>query len=332
MSFVFRRLRSGVEQAKDAVDKEIQENVGDVFTGENIHLGGLFDKENIQELSPEDYKKILEERAEHVIWTYVLVFPAKGTERESGCLGFVKSKVTKNYGVTDDELTIKREKVLTALRHASFQIRCFYSTDMTKIICKVGATEERFLSVAESNEYLLRLSEMSVKKVLEAGDELPSGERRLPIYLDYPYKDAELKAQLLPNFYSIGALGHSRVGMKTIAAKLKEQTRLSPFAKLHVRYNPKAEQRIVEDHGVQVYKKYGRSILRTYDRIKLTQMSIESPKVAIKGNRGAGLDLQKLQFDGTLVAAYPVSFSETVAENEVGAYFFWFDEDIFCEG
>lgn len=316
MSFVFKRLYSGVEQAKDKVDKELQENVGDVFAGENIHLGGLYDKEVLQSLSVEDYKKIVEDRAEHVIWTYVLVFPSKGTEKQSGVLGFLKSKVTKNYGVTDDELTVKREKILTALRHASFHIRCFYNTDNTKIICKVGATEERFLSVAESNEYNLRLSEKSVKQVLEAGDVLPSGERRLPIYLDYPYKEKELKEKLLPNFWSIGALGHSRVGMKTIASKLKEQTRLSPFAKLHVRYNAKAEQRIIEDHKVEIYKKYGRSILRTYDRIKLTQMSIESPKVAIKGNRGAGLDLQKLQYDGTILAAYPVGFSETVAENE----------------
>ena len=317
MSFVFKRLKSGVQEAKDQFDKELQENVGDVFQGENIHLGGLYDKEITQNLSAEDYKKVLEERSEHVIWTYVLVFPAKGTPASSGCLGFVKSKVTKNYGVTDDELTVAREKIITALRHASFKIRCFYSTDNSKVICKVGATEERFLSVAESNEYLLRLSEQSVKKVLEAGDELPSGERRLPIYLDYPYKDKELKARLLPNFWGIGALGRTHVSMRTIANKLKEQTRLSPFAKLHVRYNPKAEQRIVEDHGVQIYKKYGRSILRTYDRIRLTQMSIESPKVAIKGNKGAGLNLQELKFDGTIIAAYPVSFSETVAENEV---------------
>lgn len=141
--------------------------------------------------------------------------------------------------------------------------------------------------------------------------------RRLPIYLDYPYKDAELKAKLLPNFKAIGPLGDTSVSMSIIARKVKEQTRMSPFAKLHIRYSSKAEERIVQDHNVQIYKRYGTSILRTFDRIRLTQMSIESPKVAIKGNKGAGLDLKKLQFDGILLASYPVSYNETISESRV---------------
>lgn len=315
MSFIFNRLKSGVDNTREAFENELQEQVGDVFSGDNIHVDGFFSEELDQVMDSERFDDTLAERAEYVVWTYVLVFPAKAVPTSSGCLGFVKSKLIKDYGVTEDELTIRREKILKALRDASFHVRLFYSNDRSKIFAKVGATEERFLAVAEAHDYLLRLSSVSVKKVLEAGDELPNGERRLPVYLDYPYKDKELADALLPNFKAFTAIGETSVNMSTVAKKVHEQSRMKPFTYLHVKYSSKAEARIINDHGVQIYKKYGKSILRTYDRIKLTQISIETPKVAIKGIKGAGLNLDKEQFAGTISAAYPVSFSETVAEN-----------------
>lgn len=176
MSSVINKVTKGVYGVKNRLDEELQETT-DVFTGENVYMGGKYAEERVQEMTPEQFSKVSEKREKNIHWTYCLVFPYTTSSNAGGVKGFVMSKLDKNYGKSADDLTIAREKIIAALREASFHIRLFKSSDGSKLICKVGATDARLLEVAEANEYLLRLNEASVKKVLETEETLPNGDK-----------------------------------------------------------------------------------------------------------------------------------------------------------
>lgn len=231
--------------------------------------------------------EIDQDRVEGISWLYCLVFPNP-------------------IGKKSDELNEAREEILNDLSDAKLSTHLFYSSTKRQIFCKVGATDNRLLLEADIQNYKLKLDEKSIKLITESDvDEKLYG--RSPIFLDFPYPpEADV-----PNpfkYKGIDGVWHD-MDQAGIGTYLIQETTMSPWKDLHVRYNESWERRILRDHNVQVYKTYSDgTILRPADRIKLINKALDRSQMADPehGIPGAALNVSKLVYKGHLLASYPM--------------------------
>mmetsp|Transcript_9856 Transcript_9856/g.17332 ORF Transcript_9856/g.17332 Transcript_9856/m.17332 type:complete len:968 (-) Transcript_9856:264-3167(-) len=238
-------------------------------------------------VNEEEEMSIPEERDE-VVWLYCLVFPVKVPKK------------------SDLEVRLEREAILDQLNNSKLVTLQFYSTTNSHVFVKVGATESRLLLEADIQNYELQLDSKAIKKVCESTKDLDL-YGRAPVFLDYPY---DSNVDIPHDFKARDAMGNwYDMSQAQAASFIRDETPMSPWKYLFVRYNDVWENRILNDHGVQVYKTYeDGTILRPADRIKLCRLAMlrSDSKDPEHGLPGAGLFLDKLIYSKRMSAAYPL--------------------------
>ncbi|GBG27052.1 Anoctamin-7 [Hondaea fermentalgiana] len=223
------------------------------------------------------------DRVDGISWLYCLVFPVPS-------------------GKKAEEVEAAREAILGDLAAAGLHTILFYSSTKLQIFCKVGATDGRLLKEADIQEYRLKCDEKNLKIIAETAE-----PQRAPLYLDFPFPPSvEVPGEF--KYKGIDNQWHD-MDQTQVAKYIRQQTSLSPWKDIHVRYNDAWEHRILNEHGVQVYKTYeDGTILRPADRIKLlgkilTRTKLKDPE---HGLAGAFLDVKKLTYKKVLLASYPL--------------------------
>eukprot|EP00924_Labyrinthula_sp_SR-Ha-C_P009696 augustus_masked-scaffold_22-processed-gene-3.46-mRNA-1 protein AED:0.50 eAED:0.51 QI:0/-1/0/1/-1/1/1/0/1020 len=306
---------------------------------QKIFNQNILENDSEYKLSVEEFEREKErrksEKENDLIFLYCIVFPVKA-EVKSFFSSLFETGKDLNKEDAESWLESERVKVLRAVRSAGFQTQLIYTANKEHVLCKIGCNDLRLLKQADFLEYKLEVDPGALKHVLELK---ALEERTGAVYPENPVEKINLDFQnyteedyykiqyphgnqfpplfIMNSFNYNDGENHEQhgIGLEQVKKSFLLQSLINPFSHIHFKFDFDWEIKICQQHGVQLYKKYNDgTILRTADRIYLLQVALEQSARKVKGIKGAGLDLMKLQFEGIISAHYPIQFSRQASK------------------
>eukprot|EP00924_Labyrinthula_sp_SR-Ha-C_P009697 maker-scaffold_22-augustus-gene-3.59-mRNA-1 protein AED:0.56 eAED:0.56 QI:0/0/0/0.5/1/0.5/2/0/639 len=196
----------------------------------------------------------------------------------------------------------------------------------------VGCNDWRLLKQAEIVQYKLEVYPTALKYILERRNwedsiaHFGSKKARHGVYVDFQnYTEEEFKRieyphgeGSLPVFVKnspeepeVDSKSIAPVDLEAVRKALSSQSSYNPFKSIFFKFCFAWEEKIVEENGVELYKRYDDgSILRTADRIYLTHLALEYSRHPEEAVSGAGLNLDQLQYDKIITAHFPTHLGQ----------------------
>eukprot|EP00924_Labyrinthula_sp_SR-Ha-C_P011526 snap_masked-scaffold_17-processed-gene-0.37-mRNA-1 protein AED:0.35 eAED:0.35 QI:0/-1/0/1/-1/1/1/0/1088 len=289
------------------------------------------------QMSSEEYADELSRRSstspEETIYLYCIIFPVKPTEGNMA-MKLIKNETEEEYQERVKKLENMRFEILRKIQKAGFVTQLIYTSNKKNIICKVGCNDKRLLDQAEFMNYKLEISSRSLKYILELKAKEKGFYPKKPaerVYLDYTkytekqYDDIqyphgkEYPPLFITDEYDYEGTDTNyakyEVSLDEVKKAFLTQSQKKAYRHIHMKYDEEWEEKIIQEHGVEFYRRYrDKTILKTTDRIYLTQVALEQDTRKIRGVRGAGLDLMRLQFEGNISAHFPIQFSKQASK------------------